>query len=90
MTPGTNRAVALYRTLKLKEWDIEQREKDLSFKLHALSLDEFNDYALATQEIDRAMDEVQVVIDKFSYAFSTSKQLMHRAANQAGLDRSQV
>lgn len=81
-----NRMVASYRSLKLREWGIEQAEVELAAGIKQLPLDEFIEYARLTQEIDAAMDETQHIIDRSQYATSTAKQMMHMAANRAGKD----
>lgn len=90
MEAETNRAVALYRSLKLQEWDVELKERELARKINSFSLDEFKMYAAATQEIDAAMDQAQDDINRAEWAFSTARQHMHRAANNAGKDRAGV
>lgn len=90
MEANTNRLVHLYRSLKLKEWDIESQEAELAYRLSRLSKSEFMKYADASMEIDKSMDDAQQIINGSSYAYSTSRQLMHRAANHAGLDKEKV
>jgi len=81
-----NRLVAAYRSLKLREWGIEQAEQELAAGIKTLSIEEFMEYARMTQAIDAAMDETQHIIDQSQYAASTEKQMMHAAANRVGKD----
>lgn len=81
-----NRLVAAYRSLKLREWGIEQAEQELRVGIKHLSLEEFKEYARLTMEIDEAMDRAQHIINQSQYAASTAKQMMHVAANHAGKD----
>lgn len=90
MQAETNRAVALYRSLRLKEWDVELQERELARKINSFSPEEFKAYAAATGEIDLAMDRAQDEINHAEWAFSTARQHMHRAANSAGMDRAGV
>ncbi len=86
-SPEVNRLIAEYRRILLKRALLDLDEELLTARSNALSIDDYQTYLMATEEIDDAVADATSEADVRQYALSTTRQMVSSAANKAGIDR---
>lgn len=87
MTPKTNRAIAAYRKLVVRQFDADELENEVHRHVAGLAPEEFSRYAEATLAIDKAVDEALEAADESCTSRVSRRTWFRRAANHAGTDR---